>query len=201
MISADGRLVASGGDDGQVLLFDRSGEGSPRSLRDGQRTIWSLAFDPAGERLVSGGSDGSARVWELGTEDPPSRLQGHSQAILSVSFAGDGEAILTTSADGSAMIWRRGAVEPENSAWTSITLPHAGTRWPGVDDGSVWVGAFSPEGALMATGAADGAVRLFPREVGELVALGCGRVGRELREDERARVQLSGSRAPRCATR
>ncbi len=201
-ISADLRLVASGGDDGQVLIVDRGGEGSPRSLRDGQRTIWSLAFDPAGGRLVSGGSDGSARVWSLGARDErPARLQGHSQAILSVAFAADGAAILTTSADGSARVWRRHGANAEDSGWTSIVLPHAGTRWPGVDDGSVWVGAFSPDGSLMATGAADGAVRLFPREIGALVDLGCARVGRELGEDERARVQLAGSRAPRCSAR
>jgi len=198
-VSPAGDLVASSGDDGQVLVVKISADEPPRSLRDGEGTIWSLAFGPRGQRLVSGGSDGDARIWELGPNaGPPLRLRGHAQAILSVAFAADGDAILTTSADGAAMIWRRGYGEPEGPEWTPILLPHAGTRWPGVGDGSVWVGAFRPDGAMVATGGADGAVRLFPRDVGPLLNLACARVGRELSGDERTRARLEGTRLARC---
>jgi len=96
------------------------------------------------------------------------------------------------------MSWRRGDQEPEGPEWTPIRLPHAGARWPGVGDGSVWVGAFRPDGSLVATGAADGALRLFFRDVGPLLDLACARVGRELSDDERRRARLKGTRLARC---
>ena len=209
-ISKAGDRVASSGDDGQILIVQIRGDDPPLSLRDGPGIVWSIAFDPTGQRLLSGGSDGDAKIWELGpgpslnpNPAPPVRLRGHAQAILSVAYAEDedGDAILTTSADGAAMIWRRAPGEPEGLEWTPITLPHAGTRWPGVDDGSVWVGAFRPDATLVATGAADGAVRLFPLDVGPLLRLACARVGRELSDDERALARLEGTKLARCGRR
>ena len=198
-LSKAGDRVASSGDDGQVLIVSIRAEDPPLSLRDGPGTVWSIAFDPTGRRLLSGGSDGDAKIWELGpSPNPPMRLRGHAQAILSVAYAEDGSAFLTTSADGAAMIWRRAPGEPEGPEWTPITLPHAGTRWPGVDDGSVWVGAFRPDGSLVATGSADGAVRLFPLDLGPLLRLACARVGRELSDDERAEARLEGKKLARC---
>jgi WD40 repeat protein len=61
----DGRILALGGDDGTVRLFDvESGEqlGSPL----GAHSDWtiSVAFSPDGTKLVSGGQDGTVRIWD-----------------------------------------------------------------------------------------------------------------------------------------
>jgi serine/threonine protein kinase/WD40 repeat protein len=57
------RLVASGGDEGVVLLWDRE-DGRPRGALLGHTApITALAFSPDGGRLVSAAADGTLIVW------------------------------------------------------------------------------------------------------------------------------------------
>ncbi len=65
--SADGRLLASAGATGEVLLWD-AGDSHPHLvLSGGGPAIWSLAFAPEGGRLLGGGADGAVRVWDTAT--------------------------------------------------------------------------------------------------------------------------------------
>ncbi|MEZ4450257.1 MAG: WD40 repeat domain-containing protein [Nannocystaceae bacterium] len=197
-VAPGGRRAASVGVDGRALVLDLVGEAPPRALEHGGATLWALDFDAAGARLVTAVDDGSAWIWELdaaGSE--PVVLRGHREGVLAVDFAPSGDAVVTGGADGEARLWRKRQVSEDMSEWTSVRLPHAGTGWPGDRERSVWTVAFSPDGAQVATGAADGALRIFPVEADALIAEACERVGRDLRDDERARVEL-GPTAPRC---
>jgi len=56
---------ASGGTDGQLLLWDGAASGQPR-LRveiDHYRAVWSLAFSPDGRLIYAAGTDPVARAW------------------------------------------------------------------------------------------------------------------------------------------
>ncbi len=65
--SADQQLVAAGGQDGSIALFDiRGGRALPRL--DGQNgSVTSLEFSPSGTRLVSASTNGTVRVWPVTT--------------------------------------------------------------------------------------------------------------------------------------
>jgi WD40 repeat protein len=194
--AAGSRRFATAGDDGVARVFALDPTPTPlRELAGHARGLWSIELTADGKRALTAGADGTARIWDVDDPSaPPTVLLGHGQAVLSASFSPDTATVLTTSADGAARLWRRNPDARDMNTWTSVALPHAGTSGPGELDRNVWAGVWRPDGALVATAAADGVVRLFPVELLPLVAEACARAGRNLsREVSR---QVFGDREP-----
>ncbi len=194
-----GRVLATASDDGTARVFDLTAA-TPRLIRElagHARGLWSV--DLAAPRAVTASADGTARVWVVDdAARPPATLLGHGQAVLSATFSPDGSQVLTTSADGTARIWREDPGAEDRSGWTSVALPHAGSGRPGELDRNVWIGAWRPGGAQVATASADGVIRLFPADVEPLIAEACARAGGELPPAVWTRVFGDRPRAPTC---
>lgn len=65
--SPDGRLLASAGARGEVLLWDLAEHRVRLVLAGAGPTIWALAFTPDSRRLLGGGADAAVRVWDAAT--------------------------------------------------------------------------------------------------------------------------------------
>jgi WD40 repeat protein len=62
--SPNGQLLASGGKDGFVILWDVEQGSLLRKLRDGHtELVASVAFSPDGTRLASSSADGTLCLW------------------------------------------------------------------------------------------------------------------------------------------
>jgi WD40 repeat protein len=73
VFSPDENTLASGGDDGSVLLWDISDRNCPAAIGDsliplGVASRTRVAFDPHG-RLYAASSDGTLRIWNLDTDN------------------------------------------------------------------------------------------------------------------------------------
>jgi WD40 repeat protein len=64
-LSPDGRLLATGGFDTTVRVWDVGALQEVRLLRGHTGGIWSVAFDESGRQIVSAGVDGTIAVWDM----------------------------------------------------------------------------------------------------------------------------------------
>jgi WD40 repeat protein/serine/threonine protein kinase len=137
-VSADGRLVASGGFDKQIRVWNR--QTNTVLVLDGHEdAILSLAFFPDGDRaggalLASGSADRTVIVWDLATKSIRHRLTGHADAVTGVAVPRDGKRLVSAGLDGAFRVWDPANGQPllnqriKDGAFTCLALFPDGTR-------------------------------------------------------------------------
>lgn len=69
----DSSVLVTGGDDHQVVVWDRDDAGGftarATPLRGHTGTVYSVSVSPDGERVVSGSDDGTVRLWDVSDPD------------------------------------------------------------------------------------------------------------------------------------
>ena len=171
-LSRDGRWLAAGGRDGQVLAW-RLGEPGPalRLIGLGQ-PVTALDVHPDGSLLVASGAAGALRAWSL----PEGRVAfagGHAQPIYQLQFASAGRRLLTLGADGER-VWStdNGALVyagPSSSRYAFSSLRADGEKLGRVDWRQTLVSDVLSSRPLFAF-SIDTIVALFTRHGSQLVS-------------------------------
>ena len=114
-MSPDGSLLASGGPDNDISLWDaatgelvRRLEGHSDAIADGA----GLAFSPTGEHLASASYDETARLWDVATGESLQVLRGHNGRVYCVAFTPDGSRVATGSWDRRVLLWAVDSGQP-----------------------------------------------------------------------------------------
>ena len=104
-ISDDGRMLAVGGTDNHVRLYDLP-DGKLRWDVEGHADwVMSLAFSPDQKLLASASRDRTARLFSTAKGEILTTHTGHETAVLSAAFLDDGKLIVSGSADGQLRVW------------------------------------------------------------------------------------------------
>jgi WD40 repeat protein len=162
VMSEDNSLVAAGGAEGVVRVWRVDDGSEPVTLTAAPSisTVWSLAFSPDSKRLAAGLIDRSVRIWEIGHGDACDVRLGHEEAVSGLAFDARGERLYSASWDRTIRIWPMGEA--------SLPGPHRVLR---EHRGNVLGVAYSPDGALLASGGRDNMVRVWDAQLGEQLAV------------------------------
>jgi hypothetical protein len=148
--SPDGRLLASGGGDKTVRLWDPATGEHQRALVGHTSQVQALAFSPDGRLLASGSWDHTVRLWDLATgEHQRTRRirKGHANYVTAVAFSPDGRLLASSSWDKTVRLWDPATLEYRRTLTGHTDYVHAV--------------AFSSDGRLLASGSDDKTVRLW----------------------------------------
>ncbi len=116
-------LVAVGGEQQVVRLWDIRLQRPVRRLVGHTGEVRALSFSPDGRLLASGSVDNTVRIWEVDTGQQVLCLNGHRSAVLTVAFSPDGRRLASGSVGGNAglYIWDLGLATMVSSAAERLT--------------------------------------------------------------------------------
>jgi WD40 repeat protein/serine/threonine protein kinase/tetratricopeptide (TPR) repeat protein len=195
VFSPDGRLVASGGNNGTVKLWNTASgqEMWTHPAHIGQ--VRGVAFSPDGQIVASGGFDGPVTLWDAPSGKKLRTLKGHTNKIYGIVFSPDGRLLASGSKDGTVKLWDPAsgqllrnlkvgrsaysvAISPDGKRLASGGAYGAVKLWDIASGQKVWslekahasripAVAFSPDGKLLASGGRDGTLKLWDAASGQ----------------------------------
>jgi hypothetical protein len=153
--SPEGRLLATADSTGMVTFWDLATRTKTASFRASHGAVGAMVFSPDGQWLATGAYHSPfTRIWNVNSLDVVVTLKAQANEI---AFAPNGKSVGISSVE-----------ENEAQVWD---LPAGRRRLPlkGHLGGMAHV-AFSPDGLTLATGAYDGAIKLWNLATGQEVA-------------------------------
>ncbi len=176
-------VVAAGGDDGVVRLWNASTGAQLRALEGHSGKVSAIGFAPGGKRLASASLDTSVKIWDAASGALIRSLEGHPVMAVSLAWTTDGSQ-LATGAFNTVHLWDgatfaerarlQGHAEPVTSMsfaldGTSIVVGSRdrtvrlfgqdGVRTLDTHAGPVTAVAFGPDGGTIASAGFDGSIR------------------------------------------
>ncbi len=143
----NGDLIASGGADRTVRLWNLTTRDLVRTYRGARAFITSIAISHDSKLIAAASIDGSIRVWSATSRRQRQLFSGHQGAVNQISFAPDNRRLVSAGSDGTVRLWdlgRRRAIRA-----------YSGHK------GDVKAAQFAPDGTRIATAGGDGTVRIW----------------------------------------
>ena len=147
--SPDGTTLATGGDDGNVRLWNAATQqeiGTPMS--SDLKPVEAVAFSPDGTTVAAGSSDGTVQLWNAATQqEAGTTMVTGSATVSALAFSPDRKFLATGGDDGSVRLWDV-ATQSQVGATMATGAPVAAL-------------SFNAGGTTLATAESDGATELW----------------------------------------
>jgi WD40 repeat protein len=147
-LSRDGRLLATGGLDGSIRLWDLETGKLVRALIGHNSYVTSLDWSPDGNTLASAGAyDYTVRLWDGRSGRPLRVLKGHSREAALVKWSPDGRTVVTCGGTSGVL-----------TTWNAVSGVKRDTLELGTTIGAL---AWRHDGGLLAVVCATASVQLW----------------------------------------
>jgi mono/diheme cytochrome c family protein len=158
----DGKGLATASRDKNAKVWDLANKESVLTFPDHQNIVYAVAVTPDGKFGISAGEDGQVRVWQAtdATKQVGKSVRSMNQSKPTFRLAVHGDAkklvVASAGADNAVKLW-------DGSSGAALKHLTGFTDW-------VFAVALSPDGQLVAGGAANGEVRIAKIADGAVVA-------------------------------
>lgn len=159
--SPDGRLLARGGSDRLLRLWDMTQPHYPELVEarrlvqdESEEDILGVAFSPDGSKVACSGNH-LVHLLDLYTDKAPLSLRHHTAWIYSVAFSPDGTTLASSSADGTVCLW-----EVTSGTLRTVLRGHRET---------VYKVVFTLDGSAVVSSSFDGTIKFWDPRSGECV--------------------------------
>jgi WD40 repeat protein/RsiW-degrading membrane proteinase PrsW (M82 family) len=149
VFSPDGSILASGGFDHAIKLWDVSTGTLLKTFKGHSDFVLSVTFSPDGNVLASSSYDKSIKLWEVNSGKVLRTMRGHTDAVTSVALSPDGQILASGSFDRTIKLW-----EVSSGKLLSTLKGHSDY---------VNTVVFSPDGNSLASASGDDTVKLWHR--------------------------------------
>ncbi len=154
--SPDGRLIASGADDGSLEVHEADSGRRLLSFQAHSGITFSLAFSPDGARIASCGGEikkkGELKLWDARNGSSLASARAGVDALSSLAFSPDGRRLATAGWDRTVRIWDETLAQP-----VRVLEGHSAP---------VTAVAFYPDGKRLASGSWDNTLKVWNVETG-----------------------------------
>jgi len=158
--NSDGSVLASGGTEGEVILWDTR----QTPLNGHVRAVRAVAFSPSGSLLASAGDDGSIRLWDPKQRQQLGLLPASDEctsadipcgpSISSLAFTPDGKYVAAGDLSGQVVLWDiSNPLQPRRADRVVKVPPPINPR--------VYSVAISPNGDRLAAGLPEPSIALW----------------------------------------
>jgi WD40 repeat protein/tRNA A-37 threonylcarbamoyl transferase component Bud32 len=168
-LSRDGRQLAHVAEAGAVRVVDPYSGREIFALRSHDNAITRIAYSPDGARIATASKDRTVKVWTATFEPDVQQLTGHRGEVFAVVYSPDGKRLASGGADGTIWVREADTGQPLLRLWAHSTRS-VYTEAPdqaGHNVQGTTVLAYSPDSARLASGGADGMIRLWNANSGE----------------------------------
>jgi hypothetical protein len=152
-LSPDGRLLATGGYDREILLWDLATRKPVRTLRGHNEAVFDLAFRPDGKILASASADRTLKLWDVESGQRRDTLTESTKALHAATWTPDGRHVLAGGVDNRIRAWEVSADAKEG------TNPIRASVF--AHEGALLAIRVSADGKTLLSSADDRTVKLF----------------------------------------
>ena len=143
--STDGKLLATGDDNGQVNVWNLQNSRTVAQLQADSNSVYAVQFSPNDRLLAGAGYEGKVKLWKVPNWESHGTLTSNG-TVSEISFSPDSSTLATPGYE-SVDLW---AV----SVGENITTLTGHTDWVRATD-------FSPDGNALISGGTDGTLRIW----------------------------------------